>query len=171
MEMQFLVKNGFTEVVLSGNVNMSSLMTLTPQLTSYMNQYNNNHLVLNLSNTIFIDSSIIRLFLNVQKRLQESKKALYLLKPSQTVRDILDTTNLDKAIPVIDTLDEFETECKSPKYLSYTFSENGMNRLKCSCEICGSKNVIGYFQIVHQWNGAGRMMIITRSPLTGKTVF
>ena len=145
MEMQFLVKNGFTEVVLSGNVNMSSLMTLTPQLTSYMNQYNNNHLVLNLSNTIFIDSSIIRLFLNVQKRLQESKKALYLLKPSQTVRDILDTTNLDKAIPVIDTLDEFETECKSPKYLSYTFSENGMNRLKCSCEICGSKNVIGYF--------------------------
>lgn len=145
MEMQFLIKNGFTEVVLSGNVNMSCLMTLTPQLTSHLNQYNNNHLVLNLSNTAFIDSSIIRLFLNVQKRLQESRKALYLLNPSQTVREILDTTNLDKAIPIIDTLSEFESECKSPKYLNYTFNENGMNRLKCSCEICGSKNVIGYF--------------------------
>lgn len=145
MEMQFLTKDGFTEIVLSGNVNMSSLMTLTPQLTSHLNRYNNNHLVLNLSNTIFIDSSIIRLFLNVQKRLHESRKSLYLLNPSQTVREILDTTNLNKAIPVIETLAEFESECKSPKYLDYTFSENGMNRLKCSCEICGSKNVIGYF--------------------------
>jgi len=120
-------------------------MTLTPQLTSHLNQYNNNHLVLNLSNTVLIDSSIIRLFLNVQKKLQESKKALYLLSPSQAVREILDTTNLNKAIPVIDTLAEFESECKSPKYLNYTFNENGMNRLNCSCKICGSKNVIGYF--------------------------
>jgi len=145
MEMQFLIKNGFTEVVLSGNVNMSSLITLTPQLNSHLNQYNNNHLVLNLSNTIYIDSSIIRLFLNVQKRLQESSKALYLLNPSQSIREILDTTNFNKAIPVIDSLAEFESECQSSKYLNYTFEENGMSRLMCSCEICGSKKVIGYF--------------------------
>ena len=74
MEMQFLIKNGFTEVVLSGNVNMSCLMTLTPQLTSHLNQYNNNHLVLNLSNTVFIDSSIIRLFLMFKKDSRNPEK-------------------------------------------------------------------------------------------------
>jgi anti-anti-sigma factor len=145
MEMQFFFRNGFTEIVLSGSINMGSLITLTPQLTSHLNRYNKSHLVLNLSNTQFIDSSIIHLFINVQRRLRESRKSLYLLNPSQAVKEILVTADIHKSIPVIDTLAEIEWECKSLKYLDYTFDENGMNRLQCSCEICGSKNVIGYF--------------------------
>lgn len=154
MEVQFIVNNGFTEIVLSGAINMSSLPTLTPQFTSHLNEYTDNHLVLNLSNTTFIDSSIIRLFLNIQKRLSESRKALYLFSPSQTVREILETTNLSKTIPIIDTISEIESECRSQKYLAYTHNENGMNRLRCSCEICGSSNVIGYFMDCSsiEWN-------------------
>lgn len=124
---------------------MSWLPSLTPQLNSHLNEYSSNHLVLNLSNAAFIDSSIIRLFLNIQKRLHESSKELYLLCPSKNVREILDTTNLSQSMRIIDDLSELETECKSKKYLPYSYDENGMARLQCSCAVCGSQKVIGYF--------------------------
>lgn len=144
MEAQFIVDNGFTEVVLSGAVNMSTLMTLTPQFTHHLQDHYNNHLVINLSSVTFIDSSIIRLFLNIQKRLQDSSKTLYLLRPSDNVKDILNTTNLSKAIPVIDSLTEILSGNNCINFSKDDLAGNQLHQLNCSCEICGSQNVIGY---------------------------
>lgn len=145
MEIEFNVNDGFTEVILSGAITTNSLTTLTPQFYKYLNDQMNNHLALDLSKTTSIDSSTVRLFLNLQKRLHEQNKELYIVSPSKTIKDVLSTTNLTKVIPLLDSLNELKQLCQSSsETCNNQIKENSIPRLQCTCAICGSQDVVGY---------------------------
>ena len=137
----------YVVVSLTGELRLHMLPSLTPQLSNYINHYPGRSLVLDLSEVISADSSTLRLFLNLKKRVEGNKSDLYLLRPSQEVLHLLGDVNLDKVFSIIQDSQELQhqiTHSHYKTYLPYTTPEKSMLRLKCSCAVCGSKAVIGY---------------------------
>lgn len=130
-----------------GDVTVTSLIQVTAELNAYTHKNLLNDLVLDLSGTGHIDSSGIRLIVNLKKRMESSRRQLYLLKPSQNVLSILEETNMDKILNIVDSNEALEKQILSKlyeTYLPYTEEEDGLHRINCSCVVCGSKDVIGY---------------------------
>ena len=132
---------------LQGELVISSLTQITAELNKFINNNPIKDVVLDLSQTTFIDSSGIRLIINLKKRLEGNSKKFYLLKPSEEVSNILSQTNIDKIILIINSSQELEKQMTANlfnTYLPYTTQEEEQYRLHLSCSICGSKNVSGY---------------------------
>lgn len=64
------------------------------------------HLVLDLTGVDFMDSTGLKVLLNVQRRVELAQGSLALVGPSRAVRKILSLTGLDEAFAVHDTLAE-----------------------------------------------------------------
>jgi anti-anti-sigma factor len=132
---------------LQGDLKVNTLPLISPGLSNYIASNPNKDLVLNLADVNFIDSSTIKLFLNLHKRMDACKRRLYLLKPTVDVVKMLCDVKLDGVLALIDTNESLEQSMSSAffaRYVPYTLNENGMHRLCCTCPVCGSRNVRGY---------------------------
>ena len=130
-----------------GDVTVTSLMQVTAELNVYTHKNLLKDLVLDLSGTGHIDSSGIRLIVNLKKKMESNNQQLFLLKPSQNVLGILEETNVHKILNIVDSNEALEKQILSKlyeTYLPYTEEEDGLRRINLSCAVCGSKDVIGY---------------------------
>lgn len=128
-------------------IRVNILPRISPQISNYIAANPNRDLVLNLSSVKFIDSSTIKLFVNLHKKMESEKKRLYLLKPSEDIMKIFGDVKLDGIFSFLTSCDELDSAVSAAGYAAYqpfTRPEGELTRLKCRCSICGSDNVAGY---------------------------
>lgn len=117
-------------------------------------------LVLDLTGVISIDSLAIRLLINLKKRLEESSKTLFFYNPSSVVMEVLVSVNLDKVFTIIENLDSINRDVAATtyeRYLPYTTKMDAVNKVACTCEVCGSSNTSGYLidNFAYDWGWLG----------------
>lgn len=132
---------------LNGEIKVNILPLISPELANYLNVNPYKDLILDLKAVNFIDSSAIKLFVNLHKRMESNKRRLYLLNPSPDIKKILCDVKLDKILSLVGNFDDLEKSISSTffeTYLACTIKENGLQKLRCTCPVCGSTNVRGY---------------------------
>ncbi len=147
MELHTSTHYDYNVIGLQGVINLSVLPSLTPQLTTFIQNNLDKNIVMDLTETVSIDSNTLRMFLNIKKRFESQNKKFFLLRPSQDILTLLETTNLNKVMTVIAKLSDIPPEADAnlyEKYLPFTIQKEHYRQFRCSCAICGSTNVIGY---------------------------
>jgi anti-anti-sigma factor len=143
-----LVSRGEYDVfVCTGDMKVNLLPLISPQLSKYIQTCPDKDLVLDLSGVDFIDSSTIRMFLNLHKRLEPAGKRLCLLAPSPGVVRIIDDVKLSTIFSLYPATADLEREKNGRLYCAYeacSSPDKGFNRLACTCPVCGSAEVHGY---------------------------
>ncbi len=132
---------------IKGDFTVSSFIPATAELNKLIEGDVIKHLVVDLSEVNFIDSKGIHLLINLKKKVESHNKKIFLLKPSESVASILEDTELKKVFEVIETCETLDQQAAIEEYkalLPYSFEDNGLRRLNCSCFICGSRQVIAY---------------------------
>ncbi|MFH0919534.1 MAG: STAS domain-containing protein [Fibrobacterota bacterium] len=61
------------------------------------------NLGINLSRTDYIDSSLVTVILNLDRRIKQAGKTLYIIHPSEAILEILNITSIARIIPVLDS--------------------------------------------------------------------
>jgi len=136
-------------------IRVNILPLISPQLSNYMTENPRKDLVLNLSSVKFLDSSTIKLLVNLHKRMESDKKRLYLLKPSNDVMKIFSDVKLDGIFSFLNGCEELDKAVCSADYAAYlpfTQKENGLRNLRGSCPLCGSENIVGYLINVNDYD-------------------
>jgi anti-anti-sigma factor len=139
--------NFYDVYVLRGEMKISDLTLFPPGILKHIQTHPSKDLVLDLSGVTFMDSSALRLLVNVKKRIESSGRQLFLLAPSQPVSQLLTSIHLDKVLSMIDTYETLERKIANASFAAtqaYCVSENGQNRLVCRCPVCGTNSVTGY---------------------------
>lgn len=137
----------YNTISFQGSVTLSALPVLTPQLSNYFQNFPPNDLVIDLTDAVSIDSSVIRVFLNLKKRIESSNNRLYLLHPCNEILSLLKDANLDKVLTILFDINELykiNDNNSYNRFLPFTYDEKDLKRLRCSCGACGSPNVVGY---------------------------
>jgi anti-anti-sigma factor len=132
---------------LPSEIRVHILPLISPQLSNYIIGNPHKSLVLNLSSVTFIDSSAIKLLVNLHKKMESDKKKLYLLKPTGDVMKIISEVKLDGIFSFVHDCEELENAlCASDyaRYLPFTQKLDTLQKLNCSCPLCRSENVVGY---------------------------
>lgn len=132
---------------LRGEIKVNVIPEISPQLSKYIQSNPDKNLILDLSAVDFIDSSTIRMLINLHKRLEPHRKRLCLLSPSTPVRRIIEDVKLDTLFKIFQSnedLEREEMEILRTAYGEFTLDDNGMKRLICVCPVCGSGDVQGY---------------------------
>jgi anti-anti-sigma factor len=133
--------------VLSGTLTYTSLPAITPDFNRYVEAPSTRHLVIDLTGAELVDSSILRLFVNLKKRLEVLHRGLYLMQPNAAVDRILRETNLDKAIVIVPKPRDLAATVArrfKERYLPYSSEFRGLRKLSLGCPVCASPHVIGY---------------------------
>jgi anti-anti-sigma factor len=147
MELHTSSHYDFNVIGLQGAINLSVLPSLTPQLNTFIQNNQDKNIVIDLTETSSIDSNTLRVLINIKKRFENQNKKFFLLRPSQDIVNLLETTNLIRVMNVISKLSDIPPEPDAnlfEKYLPFTFQHEHYHQFRCSCAICGSKNVVGY---------------------------
>ena len=88
-------KNDFWEVSLAGELDVSTADELKKSLHKLVDEKNID-MKLNLENLDYIDSTGLGVMIGILKRLKIENKEVYIEKPKNNVRRILNITGLDK---------------------------------------------------------------------------
>jgi anti-anti-sigma factor len=147
MPLSVMSNNNYDVICLQGSYNLSTLPTLTPQLTTFFQEHTPKDLVIDLTNVTTIDSSILRVILNLKKRIESTNNRFFLMHPSEDVITLFRDSNLVKILTIVNDYSELQRiidKFSYDRYLPYTYQEKGLKRLRCSCGGCGSNNVTGY---------------------------
>jgi anti-anti-sigma factor len=140
---------------LTGEIKVNILPRISPELSNYINANPHRDLILDLAAVNFIDSSVIKLFVNLHKRMEAAKRRLYLLSPSTDVQKMLCDVKLDKVLSLVGTCHDLAQSISSTFFESYlpcTIEENGLHKLCCTCPVCGSTDVRGYLIDVNNYD-------------------
>ena len=147
MNIETVSNNGYNIAQLQGAFTVGALSSVTPVLSSLIEDYPGNALVIDLSEVESIDHSSIRLITNIKKKLESSHQKLYLLNPNDTLQAQSASVPTASDVTIIENISELQqnvNDATYQRYLPYTTSENGYLRLNATCGICGSNNVFGY---------------------------
>jgi len=128
-------------------IHIGLLPTLTPQFVVHIQQNNQKHIVLDFTDVHILDPNATKLFVNLQKRIQKNNCALYFLRPSPSICDILKHGDFADEPVIIDNCNDLQTSSTTSHYehlLPYTYVEGDMLRVRYGCGVCGSPDVIGY---------------------------
>jgi anti-sigma B factor antagonist len=132
---------------LKGEIKVNLIPEITPQLFKYIQTNQDKNLILDLSAVDFIDSSTLRMLINLHKRLEPRKKKLCLLSPSMPVKKIIEDVKLDTVFTIFSSNVDLElesTDMLRKAYGDFTREQDGLRKLTCSCPVCGSNDVAGY---------------------------
>jgi anti-anti-sigma regulatory factor len=156
MNIETVSNNGFHIAILHDDLTISTLSSLTPALSSLMQDNPKDDIVLDLSDVPTIDGSVIRLLQNIRKKLETTERKLYLLNVTEALKNQLDTFTGENKLPMIDSLTELHKNVNNDNYqyyLPFTYPEGDFLRFHCSCGVCGSKDVFGYHlkQTDYRW--------------------
>jgi anti-sigma B factor antagonist len=147
MEIILHASREYDAFLLKGEIKISTLATISSTLSKHIEKNSHKDLVLDLSQVEYIDSSGLRMLINLQKKLESAKKRVYLLNPSTQTMRLLDetkTSTVFTTIPSIDTLEQRIAADVHQKFLPYTSPDKDLLKLHLSCAVCGSENVTGY---------------------------
>ncbi len=162
MEINVNVFNSYDVYKIEGSLKISDIPHLTPRINDHLFSEHTKHLVLDLSNVKYIDSSGIWLIINSNRRVKEQNRKMYILNPSDDVMESLRNAKLDDKLPIIQSCDEIQQETTRDAfemYAPYTYSDGTeeASRLRLSCPICGSDEVVGYnvdyHSFIWEWDG------------------
>ncbi|MBD3318145.1 MAG: STAS domain-containing protein [Chitinivibrionales bacterium] len=161
MELTHVPSRGFDTFFLKGNLIISSLLPLTTTLSKHVQEHPGKDLALDMSGVNTVDSSGLRLLVNLKKRLQSQHGGLYLVGPSQAVKKLLDETNLASLLTTVDSSEQIERKKATDVFEAcrvFTVEQDGWLTIRCSCPICGSSNVSAYLIDVgaYRWRWVGR---------------
>lgn len=95
----------YTMLKLIGDITAQNIHTLSKKLES-LNKSKQNTIVIDLSETNYIDSHGLGVFVYAWKTMEKNDKALVFLNPHDFVRNIFKGTNLDKLLRIVDTIEE-----------------------------------------------------------------
>lgn len=156
MEIEMVSNNGFYIAVLHDELTISALSSLTPALSSLIHENPHDDVVLDMADVSAIDGSAVRLLQNIRKKLENANQKLYLLNIGETLQTQLDSFEGSEALVTIDSLAQLHKNVNNDMYqyyLPYTYPEDNFLRFRCSCGICGSKDVYGYHlkQTDYKW--------------------
>jgi anti-anti-sigma factor len=140
----FIAHKEFTIIRLKGDLRIAELPALSPPLHDHIEQHPRHHIVLDLADVSLIDRSIVTLFSNIQKRLKANSRKLFALHASSDILPQLQAAGINDSISDINSLERDLNEGQFTKLSAYSHDENGLQRLHCSCEVCGSREVVGY---------------------------
>ena len=115
-------------VSITGDLTVNVLPAVSPEMTRLINNVPNRDLVLDLSKTNAVDSSALRLFINLQKKLVPQNRHFFILSPTETVLQAIRNTNLDKVLSVVldmGALDNVVTEAYINRYAHFSQEESG----------------------------------------------
>lgn len=147
MELSFHISKYYDVFIINGEINITSLVTAVNEFSDHIKKNEHKNFVLDLSNVEYIDSSGLRMFVNLKKKIESNDKKMYILNPSENVARVFSETKTDKVFEIIDSLEKIDKKISDEilnKYKPYTIKEDDLDRLKMSCPICGSSNVTGY---------------------------
>ncbi len=147
LKISHITSANYDIICFQGEISVSTLIPVTPKLNAFTTLKQPKDLVFDLSEATSIDSSGIRLIINVDKKVKAGNKKFYILKPHETVLNILNSTNMTKVFTIIDSHETLEKQIQTSiyeTYLPYATEEDGFRKLRCSCAVCGSLDVIGY---------------------------
>ncbi len=147
MPLCVMSNNNYDVICLQGAYSLGSLPTLTPQLTTFFQEHTPKDLVIDFTNVTTIDSSILRVILNLKKRIESTSNRFFLMHPPVDVITLLNDTNLVKVLTIVNDYSELQRlidKYSYNRYLPFTYQDKGLKRLRCSCGGCGSNNVTGY---------------------------
>lgn len=94
--------------VLAGEIDFASAPSLQAQIMAALEQNRTNALILNLSAVQFLDSSGLRVIVQLQRDLESAGGGLVLFDPTAPVLRILALTGLDKHLQIADVPAEAE---------------------------------------------------------------
>jgi anti-sigma B factor antagonist len=97
---QYRLESGVAVVSVSGEVDVATCGLLRNRLLRVVTDENFRHLVVNLADVTFIDSTGIGVLVGVWRRVRASDGSLALPMPSSQVQKVLDATGLTKVLPV-----------------------------------------------------------------------
>lgn len=140
---------------LHGSINIGAIPALTPQFSVYFQECSPKDLVIDLTNATSIDSSIIRLILNIKKRVEANNNRLYIMHPTEDVQSLLTDSNLHKVLTIISDVNELQITIDKfsyDRYFPFTYEEKTLRRIRCSCGACGSTSVSGYLMAPGTYN-------------------
>ncbi|MBD3344962.1 MAG: STAS domain-containing protein [Chitinivibrionales bacterium] len=132
---------------LEGQLKIDSIPRVSPKLQSHILSNPEKDLILDLSNTGFVDSSAIRLLVNLKKKKEETNRKLYILSPSERVREMFQSVNLTNVMDIVDSCEQVYSRALGAqvrKYEPYTRSEREFRRMDLFCPSCSSSHVVGY---------------------------
>jgi anti-sigma B factor antagonist len=152
----FLETHGDHEIFkLKGELKVHLIPEISPQLLKFITVNQEKNLVLDMSAVDFIDSSTIRMLINLHKRLEPQKKKLCLLSPSVQVKKIIEDVKLQTVFTIFPSSEELEretTDALQKAYREFTIEKDGLRKLICSCPVCGSNEVQGYLVDENAYN-------------------
>ncbi|MBN1128636.1 MAG: STAS domain-containing protein [Chitinispirillaceae bacterium] len=140
----FTAHKEFTVIRLQGDLRISELPALSPPLQEHIERHPLHHIVLDLEEVTLIDRSITTLFTNIQKRLESNGKKLFALNPRPDVAPVLKTAGINETISDIYALERDLNQDVFSTFSVFSHDENGLQRLHCGCEVCGSRSIAGY---------------------------
>lgn len=162
---------------LPAKLTVTNLPQLSPELSRTVQENPFQHLALDLSHVDTIDSSFLRLCVNLQKRKKEQGKELYVINPSQVVQQVLQDTNLDRVIPIFPnerSLEERLSESFRRTYEPFSIEiDGGILVPSLRCPVCSSQLVSAYLVdlAVLQWEWPGTDPFpVGRDPATEEIV-
>lgn len=177
MEVTLNVFNSYDVYKIEGSIRINEIPHLTPRINDHLFSEHTKHLVFDLSDVKYIDSSGIRLLINAHRRIKESNRKMYVLNPSDEVRESLTNAKLDSTLAIIQSCDAIQQETTRDAFETYQpfeFSDDTGTamRLRLACPICGSDNVVGYSVDYHAyewtWDGVSPFPV-TRNKQNGET--
>jgi anti-anti-sigma factor len=101
------MRNANSIITISGSVSGEDAGKLSEELSS-INKQNINRVIIDLSKTMSMDSSTVGILVYWWKLMEQEHKALFLYKPHEIISEMLETTNLDKLLPIVDSFDNLD---------------------------------------------------------------
>jgi anti-anti-sigma factor len=147
MELTHISSRGFDAFTLKGKLVISSLLSLTTALSRHVQEHPDKDLALEMSGVERIDSSGLRLVINLKKRLEALHHDLYIVAPSPAVTELFGQTNLTAILTVIDSLEQIQRRKATDVFevcRRFAADTDGWLSLRCSCPVCGSPHVSAY---------------------------
>ena len=94
---------GIPVVRVNGDFDLSTVASFDSEVEQSLS---GDHLVIELADCTFIDSSALRALVRAQKRIAQGGGSLAIVAPSQPARRVLEVASLDRFVPVFGTLAE-----------------------------------------------------------------
>jgi anti-anti-sigma factor len=147
--------NTYDICAITGEMKIAEIAVLTQTLHKYVQANQGIDLVLDLSGTTFIDSSALRMLINLKKHLDAFGHKLYLFNLSPPINNLIHSVNLDREFEIITDYEKFQRDVAAGEYSlysQYAWQEGDQKRVSCSCAVCGSSNVIAYLIDPHGYD-------------------
>lgn len=138
----------FDTISLEGDLTITSIIHVTSILSKHISSTRPKDLVLELSKISYMDSSGLRTIVNVNKQLEEKKHKLFIMQPSESVLNILEETNLNNVVEIIENTTALENAASENQFNMLkdycTEAKDGWYKVNCTCPVCGSSETSSY---------------------------